>query len=72
MAAQLKTTLSFRILMLVSPYERVREHRTCTATRVFPSSPTLPMGACPTDRLTTFNERLTEQHPVYEEETLAC
>jgi hypothetical protein len=72
MAAQLKTTLSFCILMLVSPYESVREHRTCTATRVFPSSLRLPMGACPTDRLTTSNERLTAQHPAYEEETLAC
>ncbi len=37
MAAQLKTTLSFRILILVSPYESVREHRSRTAMRVFPS-----------------------------------
>ena len=38
MAAQPKTTLSFRILILVSPYKSVREHGIRTATRVFPSS----------------------------------
>jgi hypothetical protein len=47
MAAQLKTTLSFRILILVSPYESVREHGIRTATRVFPSSLRLPMGDGP-------------------------